>query len=76
MNQEIPSEQILKNAVELRAKDWCDWAGNRHSKESWDLMNPIDLKETDYLLLGLLKYLDDTHSRTNKNKGDCGDIIR
>jgi hypothetical protein len=53
-----PSEEILKNAVELRAQDWVQWAGSRHSKESWDLMNPIDLKETDYLMLGLLKYLD------------------
>ena len=59
-----PSEQILKNAVELRSNDWVQWAGNRHSKESWDLMNPIDLKETDYLILGLLKYLDENYPLT------------
>lgn len=54
-----PSEKILRNAVELRTQDWVQWAGNRHSKEAWDLMNPIELKETDYLILGLLKYLDE-----------------
>ena len=54
-----PSEKILQNAVELRTQDWVQWAGNRHSREAWDLMNPIELKETDYLILGLLKYLDE-----------------
>lgn len=62
-----PSEQILTNAVQLRSEDWVNWAGNRHSKETWDLMNPIDIKETDYLMLGLLKWLDENISdRENK----------
>lgn len=56
-----PSEKILKNAIELRAQDWAQWAGNRHTRESWELMNPIDIRETDYLMLGLLKYLDELH---------------
>ncbi len=54
-----PSEKIIKIAVELRGQDWVSWAGNRYSKEAWDLMNPIGIEKTDYLILGLLKYLDE-----------------
>ena len=63
--QKTPSGKILRNAIKLRSKDWADWAGNRYSREAWDLMNPIDIRETDYLMLGLLKYLDDNFTPNN-----------
>ena len=63
IKQELPSVKILKNAIELRSIDWIDWAGNRYTKEMWDSINPINLKETDYLILGLLKYLDELNSK-------------